>query len=199
MKSGHIIVAVAASAIGISSANAATIATFADPTSGATPSLFQWSSTTQTLSGGWSGLGLKLETPGTSAPDYLNATFVFAPLVATGSFFGITAFGAGSIEFYDASNVSIFKIDFDQALMNSSLSFGSSDFIAYNVRFSGSILDYPTQNEAFAFSFANPLGSASNFTVTSSFTSSADRLIPTPGAAALMGLGGLLAARRRRA
>ncbi|MBI5864061.1 MAG: PEP-CTERM sorting domain-containing protein, partial [Planctomycetes bacterium] len=48
--------------------------------------------------------------------------------------------------------------------------------------------------EAFAFSFANPVGTPENYTATASFTSSA---IPEPASIALLAIGGLLALRRR--
>ena len=84
------------------SAQAATIATFADPTSGPTPSLFQWNGITGTLTGGWSGTGLNLLTPSTSAIDFTNATFTFQPLVAINTMFGNSLFGAGVINFFDS-------------------------------------------------------------------------------------------------
>lgn len=180
------------------SAQAATIATFADPTSGASPSLFQWSGVTSTLSGGWTGTGLSLLTPSTSAPDYSDVTFTFAPLVAVSSSGMIHTFGAGAIEFFSGVT-SIFKIEFDTAVLNGVSSFGASDFMGYNVRFSGSILDVPVTNEAFAFSFANPTAApqTQGFTVTSSFTSSAT--IPAPAGLSVLAAGALFAARRRRA
>ena len=180
-------------------AQAATIGTFADPTTGPTPSMFQWNATTGTLTGGWAGANLDLLTPGVSAPDFPNATFTMTPLVATSVTFGIAQFGAGSIQFRDSLNTAIFLIEFDAAVMNASLSFGGSDFIGFNVRFSGPILDVAAQNEAFSFSFANPASTQNGFTVTSSFTSSADQIIPAPGAAAILGAGLLMAGRRRRA
>jgi len=200
MKTGQILAAAVMALTAGSAAQAVTIATFADPTLGPAPSLFQWDATTQTLTGGWSNPGLLLQTPGTSAIDFVDATFQLTPMVATSTLFGISFFGPGAIQFFDSAANPIFRIEFDSALLNSSLSFGASDFVGFNVRFSGSILDFPTQNEAFAFSFANPVAAPANggFTVTSSFTSSADRLIPAPGALALMGCGGLVLARRRR-
>lgn len=198
MKTGHLMSAVVLAAAAAATAHGSTIATFADPTTGPAPSLFQWNAVTSTLTGGWSGTGLNLLTPSTSAPDYADAKFTVSPLVATSTFMGIALFGAGSIDFTDSANNLVFKIEFDSAMMTSSLSFGGSDFVGFNVRFSGSLLDFPTQNEAFAFSFANPVSTQTGFTVTSSFTSSADQIVPAPGAMALMGLGGLLAIRRKR-
>jgi MYXO-CTERM domain-containing protein len=199
MKTGHVLSAVAAVTLAAGSAQAMTIATFADPTTGPVPSLFQWNATTNTLTGGWSGTGLTLQTPGSSFPDLTNATFTLTPMVAVFNMFGVVGFGAGAVQFFDSAANPVFRIEFDNAQMSSALSFGASDFVGFNVRFSGTLLDFPTQNEAFAFSFANPtLMGNGGFTVTSSFTSSADR-IPAPGALALVGAGGLLLARRRRA
>ncbi len=200
MKTGHVFCAITAIALAAGSAQAVTIATFADPTSGAVPSLFQWNATTSTITGGWSGTGLTLQTPGSSQPDLIDATFSLTPLVATFNMFGTVGFGAGAVQFFDSLANPVFRIDFDNAVMSSAIAFGASDFIGFNVRFSGTLLDFPTQNEAFAFSFANPTPTANGgFTVTSSFTSSADRVIPAPGSIALIGAGGLVLARRRRA
>ena len=198
MKTGRFLSAFVLTAAAATAANAGTIATFADPTTGPAPSLFQWNAVTQTITGGWAGTGLTLLTPSTAAPDYTDARFSLTPMVALSNMFGFVFFGPGAVQFTDSANNNIFRIEFDSAVMSSSLSFGSSDFVGFNVRFSGSILDFPTQDEAFAFSFANPVASQTGFTVTSSFTSSADRLIPAPGAMALMGLGGILSIRRKR-
>lgn len=182
------------------SASGVTVATFADPTSGATPSLFQYNATTQTLTGGYSGLGLTLETPGLVAPDFADVTFTMTPLAAVATLGPFVQFGPGSVQFFDSVASPIFRIDFTGALLAGSQSFGASDFSGFGVTFSGSILGslQSISNEAFAFSFANPVATQTGFTVTSSFTSSADIIIPSPGAAALLGVGGLLMARRRR-
>lgn len=200
MKTGHFVCAITAVTLAAGSAQAMTIATFADPTTGPVPSLFQWNATTNTLTGGWSGTGLTLQTPGSSFPDLTDATFTLTPMVAVFNMFGTVGFGAGAVQFFDSAANPVFRIEFDNAQMSSALSFGASDFVGFNVRFSGTLLDFPTQNEAFAFSFANPTATGNGgFTVTSSFTSSADRVIPAPGSFALVGAGGLLLARRRRA
>ena len=88
-------------------------------------------------------------------------------------------------------------IEFDSAQLNGSLGFGSSDFSGQNVTFSGSLIPFVLTSEAFAFSFANPSGTPSNFTVTSSFTSSA---IPEPASLLAFGLATpiLMIGRRRR-
>ncbi len=180
------------------SAQGVTIATFADPSPGPTPSLFEWNGTTNTLTGGWSGNGLTLQTPGTSAPDYANANFSLSVGPALSNMFGAALFGAGFVEFTNNSDEAIFRIDWEQAVLSSSISFGASDFVGFGVTFSGSILDFPTQAEAFAFAFANPVATATGYTVTASFTSSGDRFIPTPGAASLFAAAGLMMFRRSR-
>lgn len=199
---------VVAAAIGVglaSTAQASTIATFADPASGPTTPLFAWDNGTTTLTGGWAGLGLNLLTPGVPAADFANATFTMTPLTQTATFSGIVLLTGGTIRFFDSGAAEVLRIDFSSAVLSASLSVGASDLTANNVTFSGSMIPLGStiSNEAFAFSFANPVqtgqtGLPPSFTVTSSFTSSADIIIPAPGAAALMGLGGIMAMRRRR-
>lgn len=180
-------------------AQADTFATFADPAANGTTPLFAWNGTTSTLSGGWNSTGLNILTPVAPAPDFPNAKFTLNPIVASSVIGGIATFGPGSIDFFDSGNNPIFTIAWASATLNTSLSFGGSDFIGNNVTFSGPILvGLNPSAEAFSFSFANPVGNAQNFTVTAAFTSSADGIIPAPGALALVGLGGLVATRRRR-
>lgn len=178
-------------------ARAGTIATFADPSTGAVP-LFSY--TSGLLTGGWAGTGLTLETPWLAAPDYTDATFSLGAPLTTVLDLGIAKLmSGGQINFFDSGGAPLLTITFSSAVLSNSLSLGGSDFAANNVLFSGPLLGGQSyQNEAFAFSFANPAGLGSNFTVTSAFTSSADILLPAPGAAVLLGLGGVVAARRRR-
>jgi len=189
-----------------------TVATFADPAiNGSTP-LFTYNSSVGpngSLSGSWGNNGLLLQTPGEPAsPDYPNAHFTMLPVAVTAVLPGpIYQLGPGQIVFTDNSNTQqLLTISFGSALLNGSLNFGASDFSSNNVVFGGLILaPFVVSNEAFSFSFANarmppqitlPAGS---FTVTSSFSSSADlQPIPSPGAVALLGLGGLMIARRKR-
>lgn len=186
-------------------ASADTVATFADPSpSGSTP-LFRFNAGTGVLTGGWVGQNnLLLQTPGLPlVGDYPNAQFQMTPLSATGAFGNIYIMGGGAISFFDATNAPLLTISFSNAILTSSLGLGASDFYGYNVTFSGPILGgfSVITNEAFSFSFANPVSTsppAGSFTATSSFTSSATLVVPGPGSVALLALGGLLAARRRR-
>ncbi|MBX3386757.1 MAG: hypothetical protein KF768_09315 [Phycisphaeraceae bacterium] len=184
----------------VGSAKATTVATFADPTTGPTPSLFQWDGTTNTLTAGWSGLGLDLLTPGTLAPNYTDATFTLTPLV--GVVAGpVVTFGAGSVQFFDNAANPVFTINFNSATMLIPQGFGSSAFVGAGVTFSGPALGpvLSISNEAFSFSFANLAPQANGgFTATSAFTSSADIVIPTPGAMAMLATAGLCGLRRRR-
>ncbi len=187
-----------------SAASADTVATFADPAANGSTPLFQFNSGTGVLTGGWVGQpNLLLQTPGLPlVPDFNNAQFQMTPLSATGSFGNIFMMGGGAINFFDSTNAPLLTITFSNAILTSSLGLGASDFYGYNVTFSGPILGgfAVVSNEAFSFSFANPVTTVptGSFTTTSSFTSSATLVVPGPGSAALLGLGGLLAARRRR-
>ncbi len=181
----------------VSSTQAATFLTFADPSQGSSTPLFTLSA--GLLTGGWSGMNLTLETPGISQPDYANATFEFDPVMATQV--GGTAFftlGAGQIRFFEAGGVTLIaRINFTGGQLSPS-GFGSSEFAGFGVTFSGPVIDpFIPFNEAFAFSFANQVGTPTNYTATAAFTSSGNN-IPAPASIALMGLGLLVVARRRR-
>jgi len=178
-------------------AQADTVATFADP--GTVPATPLFTVSGPTLTGGWSGLGLTLLTPGTPAPDYTDVTFVMTPLTVTPLFPGFGTTNGGTIGFFDGITL-IFEIQFDSGFLTTPASFGGSDFVGQNVRFSGPALGgLLSASEAFAFSFANPTATASGYTVTSAFTSSADLRVPGPASLAGLGLGLLAFGRRRRA
>jgi len=194
-----------AASLAASAANADTVATFADPASTPATPLFSFNSVTGVLTGGWTGTGLLLQTPGLPAPDFANARFAMTPISSLSNFGGFYNMGAGQLNFVDSSNNPLLTISFASATMTYALGLGASDFVGNGVTFSGPIVGaFPLiSNEAFSFSFANPVGvgpvntqGVSSFTVTSSFTSSAT--IPAPGAMALLGVGGLMATRRRR-
>ena len=187
-----------------SAAPAVTVATFADPAAGPATPLFAFNAGTGVLTGGWVGQpNLLLQTPGLPLiPDFANAQFTMSPISATGApTFGIYPMGGGSINFFDSTNAPLLTITFSNATLLS-LGFGASDFRSNNVTFTGPIMGgFVVSNEAFSFSFANPATASpsGSYTVTSSFTSSADLSpIPAPASAALLGLGGLVALRRRR-
>ncbi len=186
-------------------AQSTTVATFADPTIGGPLSpLFTYNgdNTAGVLSGGWAGTGLNLQTPGIPfVPDYADATFTMSSVSTTVPLGGgLFLTSGGTINFFDSASNPLLTINFTGGFLSSALGFGASDFTGFNVTFSGPILAaYGTiTNEAFSFSFANPALTSTGFSVTSSFTSSAELVIPAPASAALLGLGGLIAARRRR-
>ena len=125
-----------------------------------------------------------------------------SPLSAIGAFGNIYHLGGGQLNFFDSLANPLLTISFGDAWLTGSLGLGASDFMSNSVIFSGPIMAGfgSVSNEAFSFSFANPVATTptGSFTTTSSFTSSANLVVPAPGAAALLGLGGLLAGRRRR-
>lgn len=179
------------------SAQGATIVTFADPAMGPGTPLFEVNTATNMLTGGWSGSDLLLETPGLPAPNLPDATFTLSA-VALLTPLPFATLGPGQIDFYDNANVLQLTITFDGGLLTSSFGFGASEFQGDNVTFSGPLLGGTVlTDEAFAFSFANPVATANGYQATASFTSSAT-VVPAPGAAAMLGLGGLALARRRR-
>lgn len=177
----------------VPAANAFTVATFADPAVDGTTPLFSLNG--NVLSGAWNGTGLLLQTPVLPAPDFPDATFIMSPLVATPINASLAMVGAGSIQFFDNLNQPILLIAFDSGLLTTAVSFGASDFIGQNVTFSGSLLGQPVTDEAFAFSFANPVAIPGGWTATAAFTSSA---VPEPATLAFFLLGGLPLLRTRR-
>lgn len=180
---------------GTSVVNADTIATFADPSPDGSQPLFAFSSSgaAGTLSGSWTSTGMLLQTPGLAAPDFPNARFVMAPVAATGGPV-LWTLGSGRIRLQNSSGVDQMFIDFNGGTLTTPVGFGGSDFVGLNVTFSGPIITSPLSQEAFAFSFANPVGTPENYTVTASFTSSA---IPEPASVLLVVIGGMVAVRRR--
>jgi len=148
------------------------------------------------LTGGWSGTGLLLETPGLSVGNYMDARFTFTPTTASGMQPFLTL-GPGQIDFFDSMNNPLVTITFTGGILTDALGFGSSQFAGFDVQFSGPIMEGTPSEEAFSFSFANQVGAPDNYTATASFTSSANN-VPAPASVALLGLGMLLAARRRR-
>lgn len=195
-RSVRFVLAGVAAATFCGAANADTLATFADPSPGGAMPLFSYQA--GILSGSWLLPGLTLQTPGLAAPDFPNATFVMTPLATIVALPGVTIMFGGSIQFFDQLNTPILNISFAGATLTNGISFGASDFVGQNVTISGSIVPYPVTQDAFAFSFANPVGSVSQFTATAAFTSSGTLDVPAPASAALFGLAGLSVTRRRR-
>ncbi|MBX7135264.1 MAG: PEP-CTERM sorting domain-containing protein [Fimbriimonadaceae bacterium] len=168
-----------------------TMATFADPAiDGSTP-LF--SLTGSSITGGWSGTGLLLQTPGWAAPDYADAKFTMAPVALTPVAPGFWNAGNGQIDFTDSSNNLVLRITFDSGFVSVNGA-GASDLFSNNVVFSGPGVPVVT-DETFNFSFANFQPNANGVTATAAFTSSA---VPEPASIAAIGLGLAAVIRRRR-
>lgn len=176
-------------------AQAITIATFADPAADETTPLFLYDADAGEVEASWSGTGLTLETTDT---DISNVTFVMEAVMETSP--GV--FGAGQIDFFDLANSidPIFTINFDSAALSVN-GFGATEFLATNgIVFSGPILPAPVDEESFAFAFTNQVAVAppGSFSATASFTSSVGIIIPEPATLSLLAAGGLLLTRRRR-
>lgn len=176
----------------VASSQAFTMATFADPAlDGSTP-LFTITNTD--ISGGWSGTGLLLQTPGWAAPDYADAKFSMASVPITPIVAGFWSTGAGQIDFTDSMNNVVFTITFQSGFLSLN-GVGGSDLFGNNVTFSGPGVPVGLTEETFNFSFANFRPTADGATVTASFTSSA---VPEPATLGALGIGLAALLRRRR-
>jgi MYXO-CTERM domain-containing protein len=190
------VLAAVATVFSVQAAQADTVATFADPAVNGTTPVFTF--TGAALFGGWNGLALQ-QGASFGGATFNSASFSMAPVGVVGTGPGYYDLGPGAIVFLDSSSLPLLNITFTSARVVTGLQFGGSDFTSNNVVFSGPLLNGNlVSNEAFSFAFANPMTTqGTGYTATSSFTSSAD-IVPAPGACALLGLGGLLAGRRRR-
>lgn len=183
-------IAMAAALAAAGAADTFTVATFSDPSPGASQPLFSLSGSS--FSGGWSDVGLDLRTPGLAAPDFLDATMEMDTLAYDPNSNSLTG---GQIRFFDTLDTLVFSITFSAAKLYVPFGFGAADgFEAENVVFGGTAVTSPLTAESFAFSFANQRAIDGGLTVTSAFTSSA---APEPASLALLAIGGLFGIRRR--
>lgn len=174
------------------SSQAFTWATFADPALDETTPLFTVSASS--ITGGWNGSGLLLQTPGWAAPDYADAQFSMAPVAISLVVPGFYTLGAGQIDFADNVGNPVFTINFASGFLSPN-GVGGSDLFSNNVSFSGPGVPVGLTQETFNFSFANIVPTADGFTATASFTSSA---VPEPATLAALGIGLAALLRRRR-
>ncbi len=176
-------------------AQAATFATFADPTIGQSNPLplFTLDTVGNTLSGSYTG-GITLVT---SATTYNGVSLSMKSVAATPVVPGVYNLSAGAVTLSNASDSNILTISFAAGTLSDN-GFGGSDFKGNGVTFSGSsVPSTGLTNEAFGFSFANPAQAGNNVTYTAAFTSSASP-VPEPASLAVLGIGAIAMIRRRK-
>lgn len=181
-----------------------TVGTFADPTATSSENFFRFtrlSESTALLEGAWLADGLHLLTPGVSAPDQFDARFEIRNSQDTLGLLATTSGGdffteAGYVRFFDSSNNTLLRIDFDSAVLNGNgfaAGFGSG---TDDIDMSGAIVEPGWENEHFGFAFTNwTVVDEDDLTMSASFTSSA---VPEPGTLGVLTLGLLPLLRRRK-
>jgi len=192
----------------LSSAQAVTVATFADPTANSSTSsntMFTIDLVSHTINAGWPDLlpNLNLEIGDTT---YYDAYFTMTTVSYAGNIYGGTT-GGGTIKFFKNNQNSIstplIQISFQSASISPYSLGAANQFFApgSNVVITGSEVTGSLTNDAcFSFSFANQMpknGDWNNgYTVTAAFTSSAE--VPEPASLGLFGVSWLMVLIRKR-
>lgn len=189
---------------GVTAAQAVTIATHSDPSSGS-PSVFTVDFNTNIVSGGWIQPGLNLSVPVVSGSNANLNMWVANMSITNIQNIGpltLLTLGAGEIRYYDTNiNNPVFQINFDSATLLEPSSAQAADLTGNNVVFSGSALGSLSgtlTNEVVNYSFANPIFNGNVHTYTASMTSSAD-VVPEPVTLGMLLIGATGIASRRRA
>jgi hypothetical protein len=182
---------------GMASADSITIATFEDPTGGSGTPLFTLTNldpddpSGATLSGSWTGTGLKLLYSPTGA-SFSDVTFSFTTYATgDGDPIGGYFFGPGSFSFMKGPNV-LLTYAWDEAILSDS-GFGSNQVEGLKISVPGSSPLYGatfSDPQSMSFNFTNSTGvlsSGGTIKWTSAFTSSA--AVPEPSLLILLGLG----------
>lgn len=190
---GAMLVAVAAGSF----AQSRTMVTFADPSLDGSNKLFVFNTTTNILTGSYTGTGMTVQTPGVGGGSVANAKFTTSAIQLTqvpGS--GIYTGGAGQVRFYtEDANQPFFVVDFTGATLFNPLNFGASQLNGSGVQFSGPNVPGGLTQQQFSFALANPTVNGNEISYTSSFTSSA---VPEPATMTALALGAVSLLRRRK-
>lgn len=190
--------------------NAATIASFADPTAGMSPIPYLFEIRDGAPVGTISqpanapNVVLSIDPSLSGGGVYSDVTLSFSQLEYTGGFMTTGVLGPGHFEFIKDSDV-LLRVDFDSAYLTRWSLSGDDIFGADDVQFTvmGEVLELVDHTASFSFSFANQTpypglpSPTTGFDATASFMCSAV-VIPEPALLILLATGGLLAMARRR-
>lgn len=191
-------------------AQAATIASLADPTVEMSPIPYLFEirdgapTGTITQPANAPNVVLSIDPSLSGGGVYSDVTLSFSDLNYTGGFMTTGVLGPGHFEFIKDSDV-LLRVDFDSAYLTRWSLSGDDIFGADDVQFTvmGEVLELVDHTASFSFSFANQTpypglpSPTTGFDATASFMCSAV-VIPEPALLVLLATGGLLAMARRR-